>query len=753
MVQRDFYKKGVKKSMIKSKRLLAAALSSALIIGSAGSMSALFVNAENGDSNKSNEALAEESIATDEDYENLRKTMEFNGGTYIAPDINPEENYGYNPYKPAFVSSEEDYDEESYGLEAYYNSAEEGYITSVKNQEMSELCWAFSTAASAEACIVKNGLGDRNSTDMSEIQLAYFTYNPRTADDPVGGLAGDNALYEGNYYDGGGNEWFTMMSLSQWMGLVDEAVAPFGNYDSASKLPTEMEYDENSYVLTASRYTTMNQMNKVKSMIKTYGAVTSSMHANMNRYYNKKTAAYFCDAEDVYANHAVTFVGWDDNYSKDNFLSAPAGNGAWIVKNSWGSDWGDEGYLYISYYDTVVNSSDEFAIAYICDKADSFDYNYQYDGGQDGWNVSCDPNDYFANVYTASMASCESLDAVDVNFESENVPYSVQIYLNPKDGQPTSGTPMLSKPVTGTTGLCGWYKIPLNEEVVFNKGDKYSVVVSFTSGGYIGIDTDTINDDWWYSFDVTSREGESYYYQAEVKKIYDMHKLGDSVARIKAYTSELSETSRKSITSASLKRDTFYYTGTKKEPGVVVKYNNKTLTRNKDYVVSYKNNVEVGTATATVKGRGLYKGTISKTFKILPSKAVYRLYNPNSGEHFYTLSEAEKNNLVSVGWNYEGIGWYTSGEGDPVYRVYNKNAGDHHYTLSAAEKDHLVEVGWNYEGIAWYSPKEKLQPLYRVYNPNCTGAGSHHYTVSAAEKDNLVNVGWKDEGIGWYGVN
>ena len=82
---------------------------------------------------------------------------------------------------------------------------------------------------------------------------------------------------------------------------------------------------------------------------------------------------------------------------------------------------------------------------------------------------------------------------------------------------------------------------------------------------------------------------------------------------------------------------------------------------------------------------------------------MYRLYNPNSGEHFYTQNVAEKNNLVSKGWKYEGIGWNGPTSGNPVYRLYNPNAGDHHYTLHAYEKDNLIKKGWKYEGLAWYA--------------------------------------------------
>ncbi|MDO4623121.1 MAG: hypothetical protein Q4B22_09225, partial [Eubacteriales bacterium] len=134
------------------------------------------------------------------------------------------------------------------------------------------------------------------------------------------------------------------------------------------------------------------------------------------------------------------------------------------------------------------------------------------------------------------------------------------------------------------------------------------------------------------------------------------------------------------------------------------------------------------------------------------TSTMYRLYNPNSGEHFYTQNISEKKYLVKVGWNDEGIGWIAPKTSKtPVYRLYNPNAGDHHYTCSKQERDYLVRAGWNYENIGWYSDDKKGSALYRQYNPNAV-TGTHNYTLSKSENDMLVKIGWKEEGIGWYGV-
>lgn len=130
---------------------------------------------------------------------------------------------------------------------------------------------------------------------------------------------------------------------------------------------------------------------------------------------------------------------------------------------------------------------------------------------------------------------------------------------------------------------------------------------------------------------------------------------------------------------------------------------------------------------------------------------MHRLYNPNSGEHFYTSDAGEKAHLVSLGWNSEGKGWKAPETGVEVFRLYNAAGGEHHYTTNAAEKDALVGMGWDYEGVGWYSESEDGIGLMRLYNPNAF-ANNHHYTTDGNEKAYLISIGWQDEGIGWYGV-
>jgi len=131
--------------------------------------------------------------------------------------------------------------------------------------------------------------------------------------------------------------------------------------------------------------------------------------------------------------------------------------------------------------------------------------------------------------------------------------------------------------------------------------------------------------------------------------------------------------------------------------------------------------------------------------------SVNRLYNPNSGEHMYTIDSEEASALVDAGWTLENENaWTAPIESDtPVYRLYNANGGEHHYTTDVNEKDALAALGWNDEGIVFYSENEEGTPLYREYDAN-RFACNHNYTTDQAEHEALIELGWKDEGIAWY---
>lgn len=133
------------------------------------------------------------------------------------------------------------------------------------------------------------------------------------------------------------------------------------------------------------------------------------------------------------------------------------------------------------------------------------------------------------------------------------------------------------------------------------------------------------------------------------------------------------------------------------------------------------------------------------------SRNMYRLYNPYTGEHFYTSDSAECGNLEGVGWRYEGIAWVAPAEsGIPVYRAYNPYVGDHHYTTDWNEYSYITSIGWRGEGVGWYSSSSDQQEVHRLYNPYAKTA-YHHFTCDESERDYLASIGWIKEGVAWHG--
>lgn len=137
------------------------------------------------------------------------------------------------------------------------------------------------------------------------------------------------------------------------------------------------------------------------------------------------------------------------------------------------------------------------------------------------------------------------------------------------------------------------------------------------------------------------------------------------------------------------------------------------------------------------------------TKQLNKTQNVYRVYNPNSGEHLYTESSYEQSALAKVGWKAEGVAFVSQLTGNNVYRLYNKATGEHFYTTSAYEQSVLVKSGvWSAEGVAYHSAAANQgTPIYRLYNKN---SGRHFYTTSSYEQASLVKAGWTSEGIAWY---
>ena len=143
---------------------------------------------------------------------------------------------------------------------------------------------------------------------------------------------------------------------------------------------------------------------------------------------------------------------------------------------------------------------------------------------------------------------------------------------------------------------------------------------------------------------------------------------------------------------------------------------------------------------------------------------VYRFYNPSTGVHFYTASEAEKNNVaanLSATFTFEGVAYATdtaaAANNTPLYRFYDFKRGVHFYTADEAEKNRVISTlggTYRYEGVAFNVSLAEAggQPVYRFYNFQ---KGVHFYTASLAERDDVVKrLGYiyRYEGAAYYYV-
>jgi len=339
-------------------------------------------------------------------------------------------------------------------LPARYDLRTTGKLTSVKDQGSCGSCWAFATYGSLESCLCPGA-----SWDFSENNLKNthgFDYA----------------------HDAGGNIYMSTAYLARWSGPISEADDPYNPYSGES--PTGLIpvlHTQEVQLLPPRAGATDNDI--IKQAVMDYGAVYVTFEWD-SAYYNAMTYSYYNNST-TSINHAVCIVGWDDNYASSNFLSGttPPGNGAFIVKNSWGSAWGELGFFYLSYYDTSLGES--LGILKNAEAPTNYMRNYQYDPL--GWTTSIGyGNDtaWAANIFTA--AANEQLAAVGLYATAANASYEIRIYQHPTSDPVTDGNLALTK--TGTLAYAGYYTIPLPSAVTLTSGQKFSIVVKMTTPGY-----------------------------------------------------------------------------------------------------------------------------------------------------------------------------------------------------------------------------------------------------------------------------
>lgn len=366
-------------------------------------------------------------------------------------------------------------------------------VTVAKDQSSSNLCWAFASVSAMETELMKNNGID--NLDFSEVQLAYFGSNP--AMDPLGQ---HTRLFSGSQiFDAGSTAVEMLGILASGVSPVHEAEAGVTVFDisSETKLDASLSYTS-KYYLKEGKILRDASREEIKRAIMEYGSIVVDYDGNSS-YFNLETNGWY-NPDSNQSNHAVCIVGWDDTYSKDNFLRTPEGDGAWIVKNSWGPEWGEEGFFYLSYYDKALLSRSGNVVfdmepgSYsdnIYQNAFSVSNGFQYnEEGKPEWSNDVYMNSIkVANVFTtqANEEGAECLKAVSI-FTQEAGNYTIDIYKNVKESiNPESG--ILSATVKGTFSVPGYQLIPLTTALYLSEGESFSVVVNMVNeeGMFIGV--------------------------------------------------------------------------------------------------------------------------------------------------------------------------------------------------------------------------------------------------------------------------
>ena len=486
----------------------------------------------------------------------------------------------------------------------------------VREQGSYGTCWAFAALGLSEFDLINKNLADK-SIDLSELQLAHFVYN--SALDPLGGTAGDQSKYYNgstsySYLDRGGMYEYAVRRLSQWSGAVNESDVPYNTeninnalnngLDSSYAYSKDVAHLENAYVMSLK-----NNTDDVKRAIMQHGAVgVQYYHSDSKLLWNsaKQLWTYY-DSQVTGGGHNVMIVGWDDNFSKDNFVGdQPTNNGAWLIRNSWGFT---QSYFWMSYDNQSLLDA---AWVFDMNSADNYDNNYQLDGGIDSYNVSNNICYYktYSNVFTVQNKdniTSEDLKAVSLSFTHvSDVNYKIEVYTDLKNNNPYSGTKQEQATTEGTTTYAGLYTIPLTQSIQLTPGSSFAIVVTtdkYSLDYEQGINWEKDGVKVWDA-PVSLNSGKSFYGTSDNQ--WDWY-WGNFC--IKAFTTNNYRV-KQDIGNAVISRNADF---TVDNPSIIVTYGDtSTLVKDVDYTVSTTMD-ETGT-TVTIQGHGDYTGTLSKTF-------------------------------------------------------------------------------------------------------------------------------------------
>jgi len=377
-------------------------------------------------------------------------------------------------------------------------------LTPVKDQKEIGACWAFATLGAIESVLMPN------VNDFSEDHLSLgHGYNVSQ--------------------NKGGDFNIAMSYLARWDGPVTEQDDPYGD-GKMNVSAKAVKHVQEAKVLPSKDYIA------IKLSLLLYGGVQSAMYFDeslidtTNTIYNNKTNSFYYKGNAKF-NHAVVIVGWDDHYPKENFATIPEANGAFICKNSYGEDFGDKGYFYVSYHDKYIGT--ENVVYSRVDNISNYSRIYQTDYlgwiGRLGYGTD---TAYFANAYEVKDKK-ENLKAVSFYATDKNTRYEVYVVKKFKTPSDFKNMTLVKK---GTLDYKGYYTIDLDLPITVES--KFAVVVKIaTAGSNLPVAAEYYKKvDWLDNVIISDGEG----YMSQNGSSWDStEKVFDSNVCLKAFTSKI----------------------------------------------------------------------------------------------------------------------------------------------------------------------------------------------------------------------